>query len=189
VTDDIVNDPIDFHTANTVLDQHSDVRNPLIVGFFVIGQCTVAWLLLRLEDDHPRQGKSLKPTILPEHAPFWQTILGFIRYPFIMRFTCIGRTQEPDASSRIYQQHILDGMVFLFATVVDFLFIAVFRSCYRSFGSILAKKGGASGSRCAVSACNWAANSTAVRAGSTPWLAKAVFRMSSSSRTHLLTFD
>ena len=189
MTDDIVNDPIDFHTANTVLDQYPDVRYPLVVGFVLIGQCAVAWLLLRLEDDHPRQCKSLKTTILPQHAPFWQTILGFICYPFIMRFSFIGRAQEPDASSRIHQQHILDRMVFLFATVVDFLFIAVFRSCYRSFCSILAKKGGASGSRCAVSACNWTANSTAVRAGSTCWLAKAVFRMSSSSRTHLLTFD
>ena len=189
MADNIVDDPIDFYTTNTVLDQHPDVREPLVIGFFVIGQCSIAWFLLGLEDDHTWQTEPLKPAILPQHTPFWQAVLGFIRYPFIMRFAFIGRAQEPNASSRIHQQHILDGMVFLFATVVDFLFIAVFRSCYRSFCSILAKKGGASGSRCASSACNWAANSAAVRAGSTCWLAKAVFRMSSSSRTHLLTFD
>ena len=189
MTDDIVNDSIDFYTANTVLDQHPDVRYPLVVGFFLIGQCAVAWLLLRLEDDHSRQRKALKPTILPEHAPFWQTILSFVGDPFIMHFPYIGRAQEPDVSSRIHQQHILDRMIFLFATVVDFLFIAVFRSCYRSFGAILAKKGGASGSIGVVSACNWAANSAAVRAGSKLWLSKALLRMSSNSRTHLLTFD
>jgi hypothetical protein len=166
VTDDIVNDPIDFHTANTMLDQHPDVRYPLVVSFFVIGQCSVAWLLLGLEDDHARQREALKATILPKHTPFWQVILRFIRNPFIMGFACIGGAQEPDAPVRIHQQHILDRMVFLLATVVDFLLIAVFRSCYRSFGSIMAKKGGASGSRSAVSACNWAANSAAVRAGS-----------------------
>ena len=165
MTDDIVNDPIDFHTANTVLDQHPDVRYPLVIGFFVIGQYAALRLLLRLEDDHPWQGKSLKPTILPEYAPFWQTILGFICYPFIMHFPFIGRTQEPDSASCIHQQHILDGMVFLLATVVDCLLIGVFRSCYRSFGSIVTKKGGASGSSCAPSVRSWAANSAAVRAG------------------------
>jgi hypothetical protein len=141
MTDDIVDDPIDFHTANTVLDQHPDVRYPLIVGFFLIGQCAVAWLLLGLEDDHARQGEPLKPTILRQHAAFWQAILGFIRNPLIMRFAFICRAQKPDAPSRIHQQHILDGMVFLLATVVDFLLISIFRSCYRSFGAIVAKKG------------------------------------------------
>lgn len=187
MTDDIVDDTINFHTANTMLNQHPDVRYPLVVGFFVIGQCAVAWLLLGLEDDHAWQRETLKPTILSKHTPFWQAILGFIRNPFIMRFPLISRAQEPYAPSRIYNDHIFDGMLFLLATVVDFLFIAVFRSCYRSFGSIMAKKGGASGSRSAVSACNWAANSAAVRAGSKRWLAKAVLRMSSNSRTHLLT--
>lgn len=189
MTDDIVNDPIDFHTANTVLDQHSDVRYPVIVGFFVIGQCSVAWLLLWLEDRHARQAETLKSTILPKHAAFWQVILRFIRNSFIMRFAFIGGTQEPDAPSRIHQQHVLDGMLFLLAAVVDFLLISISRSCYRSFGAIVAKKGGASGSSSVASARNWAVNSAAVRAGSKAWLAKAVLRISSSSRTHLLTFD
>jgi hypothetical protein len=168
VTDDIVDDPIDFHTTNTVLDQHPDVRYPLVVGFFVIGQCSIAWFLLGLEDDHTWQGEPLKPTILPKHAPFWQAIVGFICYPFIMRFPCIGRAQEPAAPGRIHNDHIFDGMVFLFATVVDCLFIAVFRACYWSFRAIMAKKGGASGSLTADSPCSCVANSAAVRAGSTP---------------------
>jgi hypothetical protein len=189
VTDDIVDDTIDFHTTNTVFDQHPDVRYPLVVGFLVIGQCSIAWFLLGLEEAHTWQGEPLKPTILPKHAAFWQAILGFIGNPFIMRFPFIGRAQEPDAPTRIHNDHIFDGMLFLLATVVDFLFIAVFRSCYWSFRAIMAKKGGASGSISADSACSWAAKSAAVRAGSTPWPAKAVFRMSSNSRTHLLTFD
>lgn len=186
--DNIVNDPIDFHTTNTVLDQHPDVRDPLIVGFFVIAQCAVAWFLLGLEDRHTGQGKPLKPAILPQHTAFWQAILGFFRNPFIVRFPCIGRAQEPDAPSRIYQQHILDRMVLLLATVVDCLLIGIFRSCYRPFGAIVAKKGGASGSNGVGSACNCAANSVAVRAGSSCWLVKAVLRISSNSLTHVLTF-
>ena len=168
MTDDIVNDTIDFHTTNTVLDQYPDVRDPLVVGFFLSGQCAVAWLLLGLEDAHSRQREALKPTILPKDTPVWQTILGVIGNPFVMDSSCIGGAQEPDPPGCIDEQHILDGMVFLFATVVDFLLIGIFRSCYRSFRAIMAKKGGASGSSSVVSACNWAANSAAVRAGSTP---------------------
>jgi hypothetical protein len=163
------------------------VRYPLVVGFFRIGQRAVAWFLLGLEDDHAWQSEPLKPTILPKYAPFWQAILGFISNPFIMRFPFIGRAQEPYTPGRIHNEHIFDGMVFFLATVVDFLLISIFRSCYRPFGAIVAKKGGASGSRCTVSACKWAANSTAVRAGSKLWLAKAASRISSNSRTHVLT--
>lgn len=149
-----MNDTIDFHTANTVLNQHPDVRYPLVVRFFVLGQCAVAWLLLRLEDDHARQGETLKARILPQHTSFWQAILGFIRNPFIMSFACIRGAQEGDAPTRIHHQHIFDGMIFLLATVVDFLLICILRTCYRSFCAILAEKRGASGSLSTVSARN-----------------------------------
>ncbi len=161
-----MNDPIDFHTANTVLDQYPDVRYPSIVGFFVIGQCAALRLFLRLQDDYTWQAEALKAAILPQHATFWQAILGFFGNPFVMRFAFIGRAQEDDPAARIHQQYILDGMLFLLTTVIDGLLISIFWSCYRSFGSILAKKGGASRSSGVVSACSIAANSAAVRAGS-----------------------
>lgn len=188
MADDIVDDSIDFHTTNTVLDHYPDVRYPLVVGFFLSGQCAVAGLLLGLEDDHAWQTKALKATILSKHAAFRQFIRRLIGNPFIMGFPFIRRAQEPDRTTRIHQQHIFDSMVFFLAAIVDFLFIGVFWSCYRSFSAIMAKKGGASGSRSTVSACKWAANSAAVREGSKLWLAKAAVRMSSNSRTHLLTF-
>jgi hypothetical protein len=189
VTDDIMNNTIHLDPTNTMFYQHADMRDPAIVGFLLVRQCSFGWLLLRLEHEHTRQPKALKPTILSQDAPFWQAILGFIRNAFIMGFAFIRGAQEPNAPIRIHQQHILDRMVFLLTTVVDFLFFGIFRSCYWSFGSIVAKKGGASGSENAVSARNWAANSAAVRAGSKSWLAKAVLRISRRSRTHLLTFD
>jgi hypothetical protein len=71
-----------------------------------------------------------------------------------MGFACIRGAQEPDAPTRIHHQHIFDGMVFLLATVVDFLLLRVFWSCYRSFCAILAEKRGASGSSSTVSARN-----------------------------------
>jgi len=161
-----MHDPIDFHTTNTVLNQYSDVRDPLVVSFFVRAQCAALRLLLRLKGDHARQAKTLKATILRQDASFWQHILGFVGDPFVMCFPCVGRAQEDDAPTRIHNHHIFDGMLFLLAAVVDFLLIAVFGSCYWSFRSILAKKGGASGSNGVVSACNSAANSAALRAGS-----------------------
>lgn len=189
MTDNIMDDPIDFHTANTVLDQHPDMRYPLVVCFFLLGQCTVTWLLLGLEDDHARQCEPLKTRILSQHTPFWQAILGFIRYSFIVGFPFIRVAQEPDAPTRIDQQHIFDGMVLVLAAIVDFLLICILRPCYRSFCAILAEKRGASGSSSISSARNCSANSAAVRAGNNRWAAKASFRISSNSRTHLLTFD
>lgn len=189
MTDDIVDYPVHFHTANTMLDHHPDVRDPAIIGFLVIGQSAFRWLLLGLEDDHTRQRETLKPSILPQHTSVRQVIVCFIGNPLIMGFAFIRGAQEPNAPIRIHQQHILDRMVFLLTTVVDLLFFGIFRSRYWSFGSIVAKKGAASGSENAVSACSWAANCAAVRAGSKSWLAKAVLRISSRSRTHLLTFD
>jgi len=141
VTDDIVDNPIDFYTANTMLNQYPDMRYPLVVSFFLLSQAAVAWLLLGLEDDDTRQCETLKAGILCQHTSFWQALLCRIRNPFIMGFTRIGRAQEPDPSRRVDQQHILDGVVFLLATGVDFLLIVIFWPCYRSLCSLMAKKG------------------------------------------------
>jgi len=180
---------IDFHTTNTVLDQYSDMRYPLVVRFFFLGQCAIAWLLLRLEDNHARQCEPLKSRILCQYTPFWQAILGFIRNPFIVGLSFACDAQEPDPSSRIDQQHVFDGMILLLATIVDFLLIDIFRTCYRSFCAIMAEKRGASGSSSTSSARNCSASSAAVRAGKSRWAAKASSKISSNSRTHLLTFD
>ena len=146
MTDDIVNNPINLDTTNTMLHQHADMRYPAIVSFFVVRQPSFGWFLLRLKYDHTRQAEPLKPSILPQHAALWQLVLGFIGNPFIMGFAFVCRAQKPDAPVRIDQQHILDRMLFLLATVVDCLLIGIFRSRYRSFRAIVAKKGGASGS-------------------------------------------
>src|SRR5215210_6880007 len=103
MTDSIMNNPIDFHTTNTVLDQHPDMRYPLIVRFFLLDQSTIAWLLLRLENDHAWQCETLKARILPQYTSFWQAILGFICYPFIVGFPFIGDAQEPNAPTCIDQ--------------------------------------------------------------------------------------
>jgi hypothetical protein len=152
MTDDIVNNTIDLDTTNTVFHEHANMRYPAIVGFLVFGQRSFRGLLLRLENDHARQREALKPTILSQDAAAGQRIPRLIRNPFIMRFPCIGGAQEPYRPIRIHYHHVFDRMVFLFATVVDFLFISVFRPRYRSFGAIMAKKGGASGSADATSA-------------------------------------
>ena len=170
-----------------MLDQHSDVRYPLIVGFFLSTQRAALRLLLGLEDDHTWQSKALKATILSKHAALGQFIPRLVGNPFIMHPPCIRRAQKGDPPARIDDQHILDRMLFLLAAVVDFLLVGIFRTRYRTFGCIVAKKGGASGSTDSVSCCKRVANSAALRAGSKLWLPKASSKMSSNSRTHLLT--
>jgi hypothetical protein len=98
-----VNNPIRLDPTNTMLYQHADMRYPAIVSLFVVRQHSFGWLLLRLKDGHARQGETLKPSILPQYATFWQLVLGLIGNPFIMGFAFIRRTQEADASGRIHQ--------------------------------------------------------------------------------------
>ena len=189
MTDYIVDYAIDFYTTDTMLDQYPELRDPAILRFLVLSQRAIAWLLFGLEDDHRGQAETLKASILPQHAAFWQPILRFIRNPFIVNFAGIRGAQKPNAPSRIHNQHILDSMVFLLATVVDFLLLRIFWSCYRSFCSVVTEKRGASGSSSTISSRSRTASSAALRAGNSRWAAKAWFKISRSSRTHLLTFD
>jgi len=182
-----MHNPIDFHTTNTVLDQHSDMRYPLVLRFFFLAQAAVAWLLLGLENDHAWQCEPLKPRILCQYTPFWQAVFGFIRDPFIVGLPFIADAQEGDTPTRINDQHIFDGMVLLLAAVVDFLLLGILRTCYWSFGAIVTEKRGASGSSSTISARNCSASCAAVRAGKSRWAAKASSKISSNSRTHLLT--
>src|SRR5262245_51612270 len=96
-----MDNPIDFDTANTVLDQDPDTREPLVLDFFRISQCAALRFLLGLKDGHARQCEALKPAILSQHTSFGQSILGFIGNPFVMHSSGIRGAQEPDSSSRI----------------------------------------------------------------------------------------
>lgn len=96
----------------------------------------------------------MKSGILSEHTPIWQLILRLVGDAFLVRFPFIRRTQKANALLGIDEYNILERMVFLFAAIVDFLLVPVFRSRYRPFDAVLAKKGGASGSAGVVSARN-----------------------------------
>ncbi len=166
MTDDIVNNTIAFHTSDTMLDMHADSRYAFVFRFFFGGQGAFWGFLLWLYDCYSWQGKALECTILCQLAAFRQLILRFVRNPFVMRFAFIGGTQKADIAELIDHQDIFDRVILLFAAVVDGLFLVVQGSCYRPFGAILIKRGAASSSSTAA-IWMWAANSAAVRAGST----------------------
>lgn len=178
---------IHFYSTDTMLDQDSDVRYPLIIRLLFRCQAAIAWLLLRLEDDYSWQCKALKARILCQHTAFWQFVLRLIGDPLIMRLPFIRGTQKADGSAGFHQKYIFHGMVVRLATIIDFLLICIFRPCYRTLRAILTKKGGASGSLGGGTACRYAWSSLLVRAGSTPWTASAWLRISNNRRTHLLT--
>ena len=189
MTNNIANNPIDLYATNTMLNDDSDMRYPLVICFLFRRQCAIARSLLWLEDRYPWQRKSLKARILGEDAAFWKIVLRLVGNTFIMRLSFIGGAQETDRSRRIHQKHIFNRMVTRLTAVIDFLLIRIFWSCYRSFRAIMAEKKGASGSVSTVSARNRSASSAAVRAGNNRWAAKAASKTSSNRRTHILTFD
>jgi hypothetical protein len=165
MTNDIVNDTIAFHTSDTMLDMYADSRNAFVFRLFFGGQCAFWWFLLWLHDGYSWQAEALECAILCQLATFGQLILRFVRNPFVMRFPFIGGTQKADIAGLIDYHHIFDRVIFLFAAVVDSLFLVIQGSCYRPFGAIMIKRGADSSSR-AGAAWSWAANSDAVRAGS-----------------------
>jgi hypothetical protein len=184
-----MNNAIYLDTTNTVLNQYPDVRNPSVLAFLFVRQASFRWFLLRLQDNHSRQVKPLKTRILRQDASFWQAIACLIRYALIVSFSFIRQAQEAYRPVPVNEQNIFDRVFLFLPAVIDFLLLAIFWSCYRSFCAIMAEKRGASGSISTASARNCSASSAAVRAGNNRWAARASFRISRSSRTHLLTFD
>lgn len=82
----------------------------------------------------------------------------------------IGGAQKPNLTVIRNQQQIFEGMLFFLAAVVEALFIRVSWSIYGSFRSVVEKKAVLSD---VVAAGGSPTLIAAVRAGSTPCIAKA----------------
>lgn len=61
-----------------------------------------------------------------------------------MPLASIRCTQKLNATADIDEEDVLDGVTFLLAAVVFLLFIRVYWSLNRAFGTIMIKKGGSS---------------------------------------------
>jgi hypothetical protein len=138
----IFDNTISFDTANHVFNMHTDATNATVFFFFFVRKLSAAWLFLRLEHRNTFRSEALKSRILPQRTSFREVIGFTINDTLIMAFSFPGCTQAANGAEDIGDQNILDGVLALLSTIMQLLFIWITRPVYRSFCSIMEKKGG-----------------------------------------------
>jgi hypothetical protein len=162
-------DPVAFHPANGVFTPHSGGGNAPIALLLRWGQFPARWSFLGLEDGDARQAKTLEALILIQAAARWQGITLFLCQTLIGGFAFSGIAQEADLARLRNHKEVFERVTLLLATVVFLLRFGIERALNRTFGAIMPKRGVVE----LLSVSNMSANSAAVRAGSSSWLAKA----------------
>ena len=170
--DFILHDPIAFHPTNGVFNTYSGRGNSTIGLFLRWGQFAARWGFLGLEDRDVRQAKPLKAFILIQATTGWQRIAGQFGNSLISGFTFVGMAQEAHLTGLRDHEEVFERVTLLLATVVVLLLFGIDRALNRTFGTIMPKRGVVALPSVAC-VLNIAANSSAVRAGSSSWLAKA----------------
>lgn len=171
-TDVVFHDPIAFHPANGMFDPDSDGRDPTI-GLLCRGcEFPSTRCLLGLEARDPMQEESLEALILIPTTTGWPGVARQLRQALIRGFAFTGVAQEKNVTGLIDHEKVLERVTLLLATVILLLVLRVLRALDGSFGPIVDQKGDSEGLSdwCVVSI---AAKSSAVRAGSSAWSARA----------------
>jgi hypothetical protein len=158
-----------FHPTNGVFNTQSGGGNSPIGLLLRRGQLPARWGFLGLEDRDARQAKPLKTLILIQAAARWQRIAGQFGNGLISGFPFIGMAQEAHVTGLSDHEEVFERVTLLLATVVFLLLFGIGRALNRTFGAIMPKRGVVE----LLSVSNMSANSAAVRAGSSSWLAKA----------------
>jgi hypothetical protein len=127
---------------------------------------------LGLDDRDVLQAESLEALILIQTAARWQGIPSQFCQALIRGFAFIGVTQEAHMTGLVDHQEVFERVTLLLATVIFLSLFGIGRPVDRTFGAIMPKRGVVAPPSIGCVA-NIAANSAAVRAGSSSWSAKA----------------
>ncbi len=184
VADFILHDPTALHAADGMLNPHFLARNATVLFFLFRREFTASWLLGWLPNSYGRDDKSLKPHILVESTVSWQNIRFIINNRFFVPFSSMRWAHVLNNTCRPNQYYILYRVTFLLSTVIFFLFIGVYRSLDRTFGTIMVKKGELWDDTVSESGII-----VAVREGSAPSRCSAHCMTGLSSCNHLLATD
>ena len=170
--DVVFHHPVAFHPTNGVFNTDSDGGNTTIGRFLRWGEFTPTGFFLGLTRRHTGQEEALESRILIEITARWQRIARQIRDALIMRPAFIGDTQKANVTGLIDYEEVFERVTFLLATVILLRIFRVFRTLDWSFGPIVKKR--EEGAEASVGGVvSIAAKSSAVRAGSSSWSARA----------------
>ncbi len=137
----VFDDTITFHTANHVFNMNADAINSSILFFLFVRQRSITRFFLWLENDNACWSEALKSHVLPQYAPFRKLIRFTISDVLVMTFSFPRRAQASNVTEDIGDQNILNGVLPFLSAVIQLLFIRIRRSIYRSFCSVMEKKG------------------------------------------------
>jgi hypothetical protein len=170
--DFVFHDSVAFHSTNRVFNPNSDGGNSTIVLLLRRGQFPSRWCFLGLEDRDARYEKPLKALILIQATAGWQGIACQLGHALIRGFPFTGVAQETHVTGLIDHEEVFERVACLLATVIFLLRLRVFRTLDGPFSPIMKKR--AEGAEASVGGVvSMAAKSSAVRAGSSSWSAKA----------------
>src|SRR6266498_1616391 len=171
-TDYIFHNPITFHPTNGVFNADSDGGDTTIGRFLRRSEFPATRCFLRLEDRDARQDKALEALILIQATAGWQGIACQLCNALIRGLSFTGVAQEAHVTGLVDHEEVFERVTLLLATIIVLLLFGIGRAVDRTFGTIMPKRGGVALPSVAC-VLNIAANSSAVRAGSSSWSAKA----------------
>ena len=170
--DFVFHDSVAFHSTNRVFNPNSDGGNSTIDLLLRWGQFPSRWCFLGLEDRDARYEKPLKTLILIQVTAGWQGIACQFSHALIRGFPFTGVAQETHVTGLIDHEEVFERVTLLLATVILLLLLRVFRTLDGPFSPIMKKR--VEGAEASVGGVvSIAAKSSAVRAGSSSWSAKA----------------
>jgi hypothetical protein len=171
-TDFVFHNPIAFHPTNGVFNADSDGGDATIGRLLRRSEIPATRCFLRLEDRDARQEKSLEAFILIQATAGWQGIARKLCHALIRGFAFIGVAQEAHVTGLVDHEEVVARVTLLRATVIFLLVLGICRAVDRSLSTIMPTRGGVDLPSVAC-VLNIAAHSSAVRAGSSSWSAKA----------------
>jgi hypothetical protein len=171
-TDFVLDDPVAFHPTNGMFNTDSDGGNTTIRRLLRGREFSSRRVFLGLDDRDILQAESLEALILIQTAARWQGVPRQFCQVLIRGFAFIGGTQEAHVTRLSDHEEVFERVTLLLATVIFLLLFGIGRAVDWTFGAIMPKRGVVDPPSVGCVA-NIAANSAAVRAGSSSWSAKA----------------
>jgi hypothetical protein len=164
-TDFVLHDPVAFHPTNGVFNPDSDGRNPTVRGLLRRREFSSRRCFLGLDNGDVLQAEALEALILIQTAARRQSIPRQLGQTLIRGFAFIRVTQEAYVTGLVNHEEVFERVTLLLAAVIFLLLFGIGRAVDRTFSAIMPKRGVVALSSVAC-VLNIAANSAAVRAGS-----------------------
>jgi hypothetical protein len=168
----VLHDPVAFDPTHSVFHPDSDGGNTTIRRLLRGREFSSRRFFLGLDDRDVMSAESLDALILIQTAARRQGIPSQLCQALIRGFALIGVVQEANVTRLSDHEEVFERVTLLLAPVIFLWLFGICRAVDRTFGAIMPKRWVVDLPSVAC-VSNIAANSTAVRAGSRSWSAKA----------------